>query len=105
ALASLASRGQDPARLVGGVYAANTVGAIVGSLCASLLLVVWLGSQHAQQVLILASALSGLLVLSTGGEESAGKSGIGGTILIIAAAALAGLLSRTVEPIPGIFAA
>src|SRR4051812_8558299 len=48
ALASLASRGQDPARLVGGVYAANTVGAIVGSLTASLLLVVWLGSQHAQ---------------------------------------------------------
>ena len=56
-------------RLVGGVYAANTIGAIVGSLCASLLLVVWLGSQHAQQVLILISALSGLLVLSTGGAE------------------------------------
>ena len=32
ALAAVASRGQDPARLVGGVYAANTVGAIVGSL-------------------------------------------------------------------------
>src|SRR4029079_10750958 len=45
ALASVASRGHDPARLVGGVYAANTVGAIVGSLSASLLLVVWLGSQ------------------------------------------------------------
>src|SRR5260221_10537006 len=65
ALASLASRGQDPARLVGGVYAANTVGAIVGSVCASLLLVVWLGSQHAQQLLIVVSALSGLLVVST----------------------------------------
>src|SRR5205809_5001266 len=32
ALAAVASRGQDPARLVGGVYAANTVGAITGSL-------------------------------------------------------------------------
>ena len=32
ALASVAARGQDPARLVGGVYAANTVGAIVGAL-------------------------------------------------------------------------
>ena len=30
ALASLARKGQDPARLVGGVYAANTVGAIAG---------------------------------------------------------------------------
>ena len=107
ALASLARRGQDPARLVGGVYAANTVGAIVGSLCASLLLVVWLGSQHAQQVLILVSALSGLLVLSTGASEEPGaaRAGLAGTILIIAAAAGAGLLSRTVQPIPGIFAA
>lgn len=106
ALAALARRGQDPARLVGGVYAANTVGAIAGSLCASLLLIVWLGSQHAQQVLILLSALSGLLVLSTGaGDESAGKPALAGTVLIIVAAAIAGLLSRTVEPIPGIFAA
>src|SRR5262245_20280991 len=104
ALAALARRGQDPARLVGGVYAANTVGAIAGSLCASLLLVVWLGSQHAQQVLILLSALSGLLVLSTGGEES-GKPQFAGTALVIAAAAAAGLLSRSVQPIPGIFAA
>jgi spermidine synthase len=109
ALASLASRGQDPGRLVGSVYAANTIGAIVGSLCASLLLVVWLGSQHAQQVLILLSALSGLLVLSTGGSEAPAKAGGGlqfaGTLTIIAAAAVAGLLSRTVHPLPGIFAA
>ncbi len=111
ALASLASRGQDPARLVGSVYAANTVGAIVGSLCASLLLVVWLGSQHAQQLLILLSALSGLLVLSTGGaDEPAGATGgagfeLSGTVAIVAAAACAGLLSRSVHPLPGIFAA
>jgi spermidine synthase len=107
ALASLASRGQDPARLVGSVYAANTVGAIVGSLCASLLLVVWLGSPHAQQLLILLSALSGLLVLSTGGsEEPAGeRSQLAATATIIIAAACAGLLSRTVHPLPGIFAA
>jgi spermidine synthase len=106
ALASLATRDQDPARLVGGVYAANTVGAIVGSLCASLLLIVWLGSQHATQLLILVSALSGLLVLSTGpSEEPAGRLQFAGTATIIIAAALAGLLSRTVHPIPGIFAA
>ncbi len=64
ALASVASRRQDPARLVGGVYAANTVGAIVGSL----------GVEPAagrrgsaasapQQVLIIVSGLSALLVL------------------------------------------
>ena len=32
------SRGQDPGRLVGGVYAANTIGAIAGALVFSLLL-------------------------------------------------------------------
>jgi spermidine synthase len=113
ALAALARRGQDPARLVGGVYAANTVGAIVGSLCASLILVVYFGSQHAQQILILASALSGLLVLSTGtadddparGAVNGPRLQVAGTVLVIAAAAAAGLLSRTIEPIPGIFAA
>ena len=36
ALAAVATRGQDSARLVGGVYAANTVGAIVGALVTSL---------------------------------------------------------------------
>jgi spermidine synthase len=64
ALASVASPGQDPARLVGGVYAANTVGAIVGSLGASLLLVAWIGSQRSQEVLIALSLLSGIIVLA-----------------------------------------
>jgi spermidine synthase len=61
ALASVAARGQDPARLVGGVYAANTVGAIVGSLSAGLILVAWIGSQSSQQLLIAVSAISALL--------------------------------------------
>jgi spermidine synthase len=108
ALASVATRGQDPARLVGGVYAANTVGAIAGSVIGSLLLVVWLGSQHAQQALILVSALSGLLVLSTGMPvQPSGKpqATLASTVVIVAAAAGAGLLSRTVHPVPGILAA
>jgi spermidine synthase len=106
ALASLVSRDQDPARLVGSVYAANTVGAIVGALSGSLVLVVWLGSQHAQQILILVAALSGLLVLSTGTEEGQGRGfQLAGTLAVIAAAAIAGLLSRSVQPIPGILAA
>src|SRR5262249_61154357 len=38
ALAALARRGQDPARLVGSVYAANTVRALAGSRARRLLL-------------------------------------------------------------------
>ena len=36
---------------MGGVYAANTLGAIVGALLASLVLVPWIGTQQTQRVL------------------------------------------------------
>src|SRR5947209_2890955 len=57
ALAAVATPGQDAAWLAGGVYAANTVGAIIGSLAMSFVLVPWIGSSHSEQVLIIASAL------------------------------------------------
>ena len=63
ALASVAEPGQDAGRLVGAVYAANTIGAVAGSLSASLLLIAWIGSQHAQQVMMGLSALASLLLL------------------------------------------
>ena len=44
ALAAVASPGQDPGRLVGGVYAANTIGGIAGALLFSLLLVPAVGT-------------------------------------------------------------
>ena len=65
ALASIATRGQDPARLVSGVYAANTVGAIAGSLAFSLLLVPSFGTQRAQQWMIALSAISAALLFAS----------------------------------------
>ena len=65
ALAAASARGQDPARLVSGVYAANTVGAIVGALGFSLIVVPMVGTQHAQQVLLGLSALSAALVFGS----------------------------------------
>jgi len=62
ALAAVASRGQDPGRLVGGVYAANTFGAIVGAIGFSMLVIGWLGTQTAQQVVIGLSAVAALLM-------------------------------------------
>ncbi len=64
ALASVAAPGQDPGRLVGGVYAANTVGAILGSVASGLILVTWLGTQTSMQVLIVISAVSALMLLA-----------------------------------------
>ncbi len=108
ALASVASPGQDPARLVGGVYAANTVGAIVGALGASLLLVAWIGSQHAQQVLIVISMIAGLLVLepSVGGEEDKSiRSQVPAMIMVAVAIAAGALLIRSVHEVPGLLIA
>ena len=55
---------EDPGRWVGRVYAANTIGTIIGSLAASLWLVSWIGSHHTEQVLIAASAISALVALA-----------------------------------------
>src|SRR5439155_3391690 len=63
ALAAAAGRGQDPGRLVGGVYAANTVGAILGAVGFSVVVVNWWGTQQAERLLINLSAVSGLVVL------------------------------------------
>jgi spermidine synthase len=53
----------DPARLVARIYAANTFGAIVGALGASLFLVARVGLQGVEQVTIALSAAAGLLLL------------------------------------------
>ena len=54
-------------RVVGGIYAANTAGAIAGALGASFVLVAWLGSERAQQLLVLMAAAAGLLALLAAG--------------------------------------
>jgi len=108
ALASVASGGKDPARLVGGVYAANTLGAIIGSVTASLLLVVWLGSQRAQQVLVIISAVSALLMLESAAAEAEARKSrfqFAGTLLLAAAMGGAVLLARSIEKVPGILVA
>lgn len=64
ALAALAVRGHDPGRLVGRVYAANTVGAIVGALLTTVLLVPSIGSQQSQRLLMVTAGVAGLLALA-----------------------------------------
>jgi spermidine synthase len=63
ALAAMAGNGNDPARPVAGIYAANTAGAIVGALATSLWLIPTFGTQRAQQLLIGLSAMSAFFVL------------------------------------------
>jgi spermidine synthase len=88
-----ASKGQDAGRLMAGVFAANTFGAIVGALGASLLLVAWVGSQRTEQVLIALSIIAGLLLLLPFKLRWAGLGWSGFALL------LAGLLFPTVPPL------
>jgi spermidine synthase len=106
ALASVASREQDAGRVVGRVYAANTVGAIFGALLASLAFVAWFGMQRTQQGLIGVSAISGLLMLTLGpaGEETfRGKVKFAVTVLV--AMAISGLLVLVVPELDKNFVA
>lgn len=104
ALAAVAVRGQDPARLVGGVYAANTVGAIAGALLVALVLVGTAGSQITQQVLIAVAAVSALLMLMPGpGETPAGAGSL--PVVVLGVAVLAGGLARVVPEMPWLLVA
>jgi spermidine synthase len=62
ALAAVASPGQDPGRMVGGVYASNTIGAIIGSLSFSLIGIPVLGSAVSQKLLVIISAAAAILI-------------------------------------------
>jgi spermidine synthase len=108
ALAAVAMPGQDPGRLVGGVYAANTVGAIVGALVTGLVLVGTVGSQVAQQILIGIAATSGVLVLvgpSPGGKTEGVMRLFTATVVVIVACIAAVVLARAVPPLPGLLVA
>src|SRR5262252_572523 len=61
ALASAAADGQDPARLSGQIYAANTAGSIAGALVFSLFLIPTMGTRGSQQLLIALAVAAALL--------------------------------------------
>lgn len=63
AVAAMAGQRRDPSRLVGGLYAANTFGAIVGSLGISLIAIPY-GGQFVQQFLTAICGISGMMVFA-----------------------------------------
>jgi spermidine synthase len=93
----------DPGRLVGGIYAANTVGAILGALLFSVILVGWLGTQRSQQVLIVIAALAALfaLVPLLFTQQGTAASGAVRGALVTAALGLSAVLAWTIPRTPG----
>jgi len=97
ALASTAQEANDPARVVGALYAANTVGGIIGALGFSLLLVPLVGTQDAQRWIVALAAVAAALMLATGLRRRSGIAAIVATVAlalvaIIGTPAVPGLL-------------
>jgi spermidine synthase len=100
ALAAVARPGQDPGRLVGGLYAANTVGAIIGALAFSLWLIPAVGTAGAERALIGLAAAAGLLALTPRLWPARGGLRLGGATALVAATGVAGWLAWGVTPVP-----
>ena len=109
ALSAAAPDQRDAGRLVGTVYAANTLGAILGALVASLVLVAAIGTQQSQRVLMVLATLAALIMLvpdhaasSETGELQPSSSGLRGALVGIGTVIVSLLLAATVIPVPPI---
>lgn len=102
ALAAVSERNVDPGRSVGLVYAANTGGAILGSLGTPLVAMALLGSQRIQQGLITVACISALIVLlARAGTKRDALSPNARYAVAAGALVVAILFGATIRPIPG----
>jgi spermidine synthase len=97
ALAAAAAPGEDPGRLVAGVYAANTLGAIAGALGFSIVLIPWIGTAGAERALILLAAAGALFMLA---PAIRAKPRAATALVAIATVTGAYFLARGVQPPP-----
>jgi len=111
AVAAAANRDQDPARLVGGIYAANTIGAIIGSIGFGMIAVPLIGTQNSQKLLIAVAFIAAVLMLAPALFGSTAATGerrpnrlVAATSAAIAALATI-LLVRSVAAVPPVLVA
>ena len=96
ACAAVAKPGEDSGRAAGGVYAANTLGGIVGALLVSLWMIPAIGSYATLQVMLVTAALSGLVAIVPVMRKSFFS------VAGVAAATLVAMVCAwTMDPIPG----
>ncbi|MCH8911893.1 MAG: spermidine synthase, partial [Chloroflexi bacterium] len=114
ALAATAEDRQEPGHLMGGLYAANTAGAILGVLLFSMVLIPGVGTQGAQQILTLVAGVAASLMLwprffsalhassasstiASGGERMGGGNAVVAALSVIT---FVGVMVWTVPTIP-----
>jgi spermidine synthase len=96
ALAGVATRSGDSGTLVGRVYAANTVGGIVGALGFSIILIPWIGTQNSQRLLITLATVSALVIFAPI-ARSLRKSGVAA---IVASVVTITWMIASISPVP-----
>ena len=102
ALAVVSAKGSDGARVVGGLYAANTVGGILGALVTSLILIAAIGTQNCQRFLMGLAALAAALTLLSASEYRGPRSKIRQVGSALAIACFTAILARTVVAVPAL---
>ena len=98
---------KDAGRLVGRMYAANTIGAILGSAITALFFIQWFGTVNTQRGVIVLAAISTVVLLLTSRRNESGKlemqpARVG---LAFAAVLFAALFAASIKPIPPLLAA
>lgn len=106
ALAAAASPHEDPGRMTGAVYAANTIGAIIGALAFSTVLIPVIGTFGSQRLLVgicLAAGLLMLIALMPGrsGASTAHEQPVSARLGMSAAAGAVALAAVLIWAIPG----
>ena len=100
ALAAAGPRAGDQARLVGAVYAANTVGAVIGAVIFSLLIIPAFGTQDAQRLLIWIALAASLVMLVWMAPSDARLPAGRRLAIAIAALVIAVIAASSVAPVP-----
>ncbi|MGD8329239.1 MAG: fused MFS/spermidine synthase [Acidobacteriota bacterium] len=101
ALAAATHESDAPDRIVGDTYAANTLGAIIGSMAFGMVLLPWVGTHGSQQYMTLLAGLAAFMLFALEGVGSTARRAVAAVLVF----GFAVLMSRTVTATdPGLIA-
>ena len=100
ALAAAGTDPDDPARAVGTLYAANTIGAVIGALIFSLIVIPAFGTQDAQRTLIWLALAASAVMFVWPSPTDAPTPAARRMAMSLGALAIAGAAAATVAPVP-----
>ncbi len=108
AIAAVADAEHSSSRAVARIYTANTLGAILGALLVSLVLIEHIGTQRSQQLLMSLSALGALIMLlpvrMSAHPQAGARSRSGALVAALATLVLFAMSLTFVQPVPGLLA-